>query len=507
MATNLGVAASFAEWAFIDTFKLSSPWVSGTPWAPDRDPVWDDGRPLDLDEHGWVRSLLPDQIARTAMLTGPLATRPAGRYVVLYEGRGEMQYTGAATLVESGPGRDVLDVDPSGEIALNVVAVDPDDHLRNIRVIMPGGVYEDDPHTWVAAADPERPGYLSFEEHYDELVFHPDFLKSLEGYASVRFMNWMLTNDSTVAEWGDRPLPDDARWTVDGVPIEVMVDLANRLGFDPWFTLPHLATDDYVREFAGLVASQLADGLTPYVEYSNEVWNTQFAQNEYARDRGTALGLASDPFTAVAEYYALRASEVFTIWEEELGDGFRAVVGSMTSEPDEASRRILESGDMARLADVLAVGGYFGFQANWSSRCDLIAAMSLDDLFAFLEDEEIPGTVEGLGVQAGIADEHGLALAVYEGGQHLRGNNCEGDAAKADQIGLLFDAANRDPRMKDLYLDFFAAVEAAGVDLFAHYTNTGAWTPFGRFGAREYLDQTRAEAPKYDAILTYIEQG
>jgi hypothetical protein len=44
---------------FLDVFKTSSLWMSGTA------DVWDDHRVLDIDEHGWVRScprqsLVPD---------------------------------------------------------------------------------------------------------------------------------------------------------------------------------------------------------------------------------------------------------------------------------------------------------------------------------------------------------------------------------------------------------------------------------------------------------------
>ncbi len=509
MGTNLGVASSFAEWAFIDAFRFSRSWVSGTPAGEGRQPVWNDKRQLDLDDDGWVRSLLPDQVARTAMLTGPLPIRPAGRYIVLYEGQGTMQYTGGASLVESAPGRDVIDVVETGEIALNITAVDPDDYLRNIRVIMPGGVYADDPATLVLEPESGRSDYLSFEEHYADLVFHPDFLASLQGYASVRYMNWMLTNNSTVAAWDDRPLPSDARWTIDGVPVEVMVDLANKSGTDPWFTLPHLATDEFVREFAAVVRDQLDPRLTPYLEYSNEVWNTQFDQHEYSRQQGLALGLDGDEFTAAIKFYGQRSGEVFAIWDEVFAGArdFVAVVGSKTSDPDAVSRVALDSDNAVEHADLLAIAGYFGGRANWPASCEEIAGMSLDDFFVYLAEDAVPRALNGIEAQIEVADEYGLDIGVYEGGQHLRVNGCSGDDAKKDSIGELFDAANRDPRMGDIYLDFFAAVEFAGIDHFSHYTNTGAWTGFGRFGAREHLMQPRSEAPKYDAILTYAEGG
>src|SRR5690349_12432343 len=77
LGTNLtGVTDWSAEWAFVDAFKASRDWISGSATQ------WDDGRALDLDDAGWVRSLLPGQLARTIVL--PAGHYPAGPYVVHY---------------------------------------------------------------------------------------------------------------------------------------------------------------------------------------------------------------------------------------------------------------------------------------------------------------------------------------------------------------------------------------------------------------------------------------
>src|SRR5688500_8905036 len=57
--------ASLDDWSteitFVDAFKTSRASFSGGAG------VWGDGRALDLDADGWVRSLQPGQIARTLM--------------------------------------------------------------------------------------------------------------------------------------------------------------------------------------------------------------------------------------------------------------------------------------------------------------------------------------------------------------------------------------------------------------------------------------------------------
>ena len=55
-----------------------------------------------------------------------------------------------------------------------------------------------------------------------------------------------------------------------------------------------------------------------YVEYSNEVWNSQFTQNAYAAKQGVALGLAdaAEPWVAAWLYTSYRSVQIFDIFEE-----------------------------------------------------------------------------------------------------------------------------------------------------------------------------------------------
>ena len=56
----------------------------------------------------------------------------------------------------------------------------------------------------------------------------------------------------------------------DGVPVEHLLLLANILGADPWLSMPHTASDDYIRSFAELALATLRSDVTVYVEHSNE---------------------------------------------------------------------------------------------------------------------------------------------------------------------------------------------------------------------------------------------
>ncbi len=103
-----------------------------------------------------------------------------------------------------------------------------------------------------------------------------------------------------------------------------------------------------------------------------------------------------------------------------------------------------------------------------------------------------------------VANDYGVHLISYEGGESMVGIlGAEGNTA----LNELFDAFNRDPRIKQLYLDYLAGWKQAGGELFVHFNDAGRYTKWGRWGALEYIAQPRAAAPKFDAIQSFIEQN
>lgn len=504
LGTNLnGISDWSTEWPFVDAFKVSRAWISGEAGG-----AWDDGRPLDLDEHGWLRSLLPGQVARTLMFWDDGAVAPAGRYVVLYDGGGTMEYWAGARRDDaaSTPGRDVVELDPTaGGIGINVTAVDASDPLRNIRVLMPGGACSDDPHRACADDAGCAAGRcVPFEESYAAAPFHPVFLERTRTYRVLRFMDWMATNGSPLRDWSERAEPDDARWSLEaGVPVETMVDLCNRLQADPWFTMPHQASDEFVRQFATVVRDRLAPGLRAWVEYSNEVWNGIFAQAGWARDQGRAAGLGPSDFEAQLQFYSRRAVQVFALWESVFG-GTDRLVRVMASQAANAwvSEQVLSFEGADGPSDALAIAPYFGGYLGGPDERARVAALTVDALAAELAATAVPDAAAWVTSQAAVASTYGVELVAYEGGQHLAGHSgVEND----DTINALFDAVNRDPRMGDLYGDYLDAWRAAGGRYFVHFVNCAGWSKWGRWGALEYQTQPRAASPKFDALQSFLE--
>ncbi|HEU4753218.1 MAG TPA: hypothetical protein VFU47_08915, partial [Armatimonadota bacterium] len=332
LGINLNGPADWnTELPFADVFHFSRTWISQRQGAP-----WGRGPKLALDAHGWITRLEPECWAETPLCTIEGGHYPAGDYTVLYRGEGELEFMNAA-VVSRGPGRLVIRPDPAcGGFFLRVKSTNPANYLREIRVLVPGA-----------------------EGSYRTQPFREDFLRRWQGVASVRFMDWMQTNGSGIRRWAERPRVEDATYTVKGVPLELMVDLANRLKADPWFCMPHQADDEYVREFARMVKQRLAPGLKVYVEYSNEVWNGGFEQNRWAGEEGRKLGVAEKPWEAAWRYTAYRSGQVFRLWEEAFG-GRERLVRVLPSQAANAyvSQQVLTFQDAYRNADALAIAPY-----------------------------------------------------------------------------------------------------------------------------------------------------
>ena len=476
MGINLNGPADWStEQPFIDVFRLSRTWISQR-----RGAAWGKGPELALDAHGWVTRLEPDCFAETPLCTISGGHYPGGTYTVLWDGTGQLEFGGSATLAESGDHRLTIEVDPAkGPIWLRVVATDPADYLKHLRVILPG-----------------------HETTYQTEPFRPGFLKMWRGMACLRFMDWMKTNGSTQQQWSQRPTMEDATWTGAGIPVEVMIDLANRLDADPWFCMPHLADDEYVRQFAELVKAKLEPERQVWIEYSNEVWNGQFAQSRWAGEQGIAKGFAEKPWEAGWRFCAWRSVQVFGIWEEVFGgtDRLRRVLPTQAANPY-VTERIVEFQDAYQHADAVAVAPYISFNIPRQGKdltADEVASWTVEQVLDEVEQKRLPQCIEWMQGQRQVADKYGLGLVAYEGGQHFVG---VGGGENNEQLTTLLQAANADPRMEDLYRRYFEAWTANGGGLFCYFTSISGWSKWGSWGLLQYLDEPAEQSPKFRAVM------
>lgn len=395
---------------------------------------------------------------------------------VVFDGKGKLDYLGGARLEARGPGIDrVRNIRNDAAFTAQIVTTDDDDPLRNLRV------YE-------AAGKPASP-------------FREAFLDRLRGMTTLRFMDWMNTNKSEQRRWDQRPrLSTFGQVDELGVPVEDMVELCNLRQARPWFNMPHLADDLYVRGFAKLVRDTLDPTLSVYVEYSNEVWNSIFPQSAYAAQQGLKLGLSSNAYEAQLRYYARRTTEILAIWEDVFGEDRDRVIGVYAAHAanDWTSTTILSVEGVKAHADVLAIAPYFGAGLGAPTRAREVGTWSLDALFDRLSEEVAGENHRLILVQASIARQFGVGLIAYEGGQHLAGF---GGAENDERLTSLFIAANRDPRIGALYAAHLENWWNAGGGVYALFSSMSEPSKWGSWGLLEYEG---APHVKWDAVRSFL---
>ena len=464
-----------------------------------------------LDENKWLTSI-PDGMdfvetvwdwSNSAEHPG-LAESRAGVYILEYEGEGTIDLGGVQVLTEE-PGRITFELGAQGSIiSLRIFETDPQNNGNNIRNI--SIVHED-----------------NLELHEAGALFNPEWLDIVGDARQLRLMDWMDANGIPAGEWADRPKVDDSSWNINGAPVEVLVQLANQIGVDPWFTFPHLATDEYVREFTEYVRDNLDPNLVATFELSNEVWNFAFPQTHYFVQVAEAeWGLTMFGFPDHYSAHAKRATEAAVIVDEVFGSeaDARAIntIGGFTGNPGVAERLItaqswLESGDPDYIAphsvfDNIALTTYFGvsIMSEESMRDALQAAIDdpavdaqvwLRDLLLdpSLEDS-VPGILATLEQIQQIVGNYDMGIHIYEGGQHVHHLFAIDPSALAFE-DFLIDFV-RSEYMAELYQDLWDGWRDLDAGPFMQFGDVGA--P-GRYGSFPLLSHLHDSNPRADLLF------
>lgn len=295
-----------------------------------------------------------------------------------------------------------------------------------------------------------------------------------------------------------------ALWLRRGALAAMLVWVASPAAAEPAPAGPrlgiNLADDDYVRQFARQAKQLLEPQRRVTVEFSNEVWNGMFAQSRWAGEQGIKLQFAEKPWEAAWRYTAYRSVQTFKLWEEEFGGRERLVRVLPTQAVNPyVSERIVEFQEAYQSADALAIAPYVGMNVKPDAAAGVLA-LGLGGLFARLQTQVLPETLEHLRKQQAVARKYGLKLVAYEGGQHLVG--VQGGENHSD-LTALFQQANRDPRMGQLYTAYLDGWAAAGGDLLCVFSSVGRWSKWGSWGLLEYYDEPPADQPKFVAVMEW----
>lgn len=486
---NLGALVSWGEQIpFVDVFKMSSPWTlhSDTSFSKQAAPA--------LDANGWVAHLEPGEYAETTIFTGSTGHYPSGQYTLTYQGKGTLTVSGAGvTVIDSAPGRILLQVEAqpvsvrNNGIQIRETNFDPAAPIRNIHLLLPG-----------YAAEPRGN------------PFNPSFLAVLRPFKVIRFIGWSHASRSDTSTWSDeRPItfatqasPAATIQKLSGVSLEYQIQLANLLHADPWFLVPLKADDDFLRRMAELVHERLDPSLHPYVELSNEIWNTYFPESAYVRDMGQKLALDSDPAKAGAKWYVGRALHVFDVWSGVFGSDaariVRVLAGTFFLPP--MTDLELSYQDAYKHVDVFAIGMYI--LPKFLNDPDTLSRMTTSEVLDGVQSEVTGKMRDFSGYHLGFTKKYGVDLVAYEGGPHLWAQHISPELLP--HVLQVLREATESPRMASSYRAMLDQWFASGGSLFNHFNDCSPPGQWGDFGLVEYQSQDVKTSELFQMFSSYI---
>jgi len=524
-----GIADWSAQQPFVNVMKSARGWtghVKGQWGGWGEDELIAGGY---LDADGWVTKMPPNlSHIESFILTNqpPEATSTSGRYRLTYKGEGKINVGGLAQNITANSGEIWFDFKPGEDpVGISIYTTDPKgtgDYIRDIAVVKESNI-------------------PLFEVG---VQFNPLWIHRINGLRSLRFMDWMFTNGSKISNWTQRPKPHDYTYVGKGVPVEVMVALSNQIGADPWFNMPHLADDEYSRNFATYVRDNLDPKLKAYVEYSNEVWNFTFPQTAWAIEQAELRWGRAGKQEGWMQIAGMKAAQMGKVWREVFGKKGKnrlvRVVATHTDWPgleqallqaplwqDEGGRAPVEE------FDAYAVSGYFGHDlgsdlapkvlewiAESTHKAEVegrnqglkfrnlkayIAAHRFDDVSAQAATAVIDGSLKHLlneawPYQAGVAKDNGLQLVMYEGGTHVVGI---GEMAQNETLGAFFNYFSYTPEMAELYDILLSGWAKSGGTLFNAFVDVARTSNWGSWGALRHLDDSN---PRWDALMKFNQE-
>jgi len=444
--------------------------------------------------------------------TGP--SYRSGQYVILYDGQGTLSVGNDAQMVSTAAGRDVFNVahaDESG-VWVCITQTDPNhqgNYIRNIRV-----VYSSDEASLNAGN-----------------VFEPSFLSLMKNFKVLRAMQWLNidTNPNPSGEWSARTQVSDAGWGASGgVPYEVIFELCNAAGADCWVNVPHNATGDFVTQLATLAHQMLGSSQQLYIEYSNEVWNGDYAQFQYAETQGLQeFPQNTNAFTGNRDWYGMQTAQmcdtVASVWGSDFSR-VHCVLAAQAANPWTAQESLncplwTQGAPCAshHITDV-AIAPYWGFGApsSWSGNSQ---SQNLTQLFQELtQGGVVSGSSSGGELKQASEQEAAyvsalapfkLPLITYEGGQTFLSfpNGLNSDGSN-NWMTNLYIAANRDSRMAGAYQTALANWKSNGGHVYMIYNDIYGPNQYGEWGALEsFLDTVTpltSAPPKWQGIQDFI---
>jgi hypothetical protein len=473
---------------------------------------------ITLDNNGYVSSVTP--------VTGKYKCffqnignlyKADSKFIVAYQGLGTIQYLGGvlnSRIVQNGWTIDNFSLNPNNPSALTQLSLlisnaDPTNYVRNLQI------WEED--SLISSSVGHVLGTSSLDS-----IFNPSYISKLQPFSTIRVMDLQKTNGSSIQNFTDFTPFDFQNWQgPNGVPLQVIADLANETGKNIWINIPHAATNDCVDKMGQFFVQALKSNIKVFVEYTNEAWNKTMAQYAWLTLQVPASSIPAVQFQNLMAFYAKRTNEVIGIFEQYFSsDRLNGVLSWWAADSDGVADILIPNCPKAK---ILAIAPYFGYYLGspiyqpivekWFNDADggltklfqelisgglLTAAGSGGLVLAEQWCKNYKAIVDTYNTNK-LPNQNTLQLACYESGQSLLVDTSIQNTPYGQKLNNLFVAAQMDSRMGDLYFQFgkdWHDLFGDGPNCSFSYINKyGKW---GYWGVLQSLQNT--PSPKYDAM-------
>lgn len=397
-------------------------------------------------------------------------------YVLLYDGNGTIDISGSFANIQQQAGRIQFDLMGDGTFWFQLTQSILGNHIKNIRVVRIEDEFAD------LEAEP----------------FYSVFLDKIAPFSVLRYMDWQQTNNNPMTAWNQRTtLSRFSYGGAEGVPYELIIQLANTTKKDIWICVPHTADTDFITHMAQLFKDQLDPDINIYLEYSNEVWNWIFDQAHY--------NIQHNPFNLnYGRAMAIKAKKVFDIWHQVFADKkcrVKRVLG-IQGGFNWLNEQILAHLDQNDW-DYGSPTHYFGLDhgVTGNPRLDILGTdATVNDIMANAQNNFNT-------FKASVKQDYrniqifGKPAITYEGGQHFVGNAF---GQPYDYQQAMWDA-QKSTQMYDMYKMLHDTIRAWGCKLATNFSLAGAQeSVYGSWGVMETIDIQPpyiTTAPKFQALL------
>ena len=422
LGANVGIVNDWTRtMPFVDLVKQGRKFGSAA--AP-----WDMSAPL--DPQGWPTG----DFGVVLMALGQGFAGYGGTYKMSFNGQASVRLGGRGSIRNQS--YDAASNTTTAEIALaedspGLMLSFTNTHgsVRNLRVLQPGYAL-DGTQTFTSA-----------------------FLEQVRRFRLLRLKDltrtdgdFSRTGPHPAREWADRTPPDAVSYaSLTGVPWEVCIQLANELHKDIWISVPHMASDDYVRSLASLMKQRLAPDVKLYVEYSNELWNWAFAQTGWnATQAQSEVAAGGSPLNydgSTNQGYlawrraAKRTKEISDIFrsvygDEGFGNRFRPVLSAQFGQPETLRQGLnfinAVYGPPENYLYGAAGAPYFGIDRSQDTEGNLTSDQILTQLDQAV-DRMAPGSngefAQIMEATAALTRYNNLSYMAYEGSPDTGGPN------------------------------------------------------------------------------------